>query len=111
MGAALLLGYREILVLDEHRDSGGPEAVFPDAVGDYARNVEQRLVNVFRIGQVFRKGPFRTAALGFRDFGLHGRIVPAVGVLMELPGEFTPDQSCERFHSKMCKLSNSLDPA
>ena len=84
---ALLLDHGEILVLDEHGYRRCPEIVFPDPVGNYAGHVEKRPVDILRISKVLAESPLGTVALRFGDFGIDGRIIPSVGIFMQLGGE------------------------
>ena len=53
-------------------------------MGNYAGHVEKRPVDILRISKVLAESPLGTVALRFGDFGVNGRIIPSVGVLVQL---------------------------
>ena len=59
-------------MLDEHRYGRCTEIVPAYAVRYYAGHVEQRTVDILRVGKIVGEGPLGAVALGLRNFGFHG---------------------------------------
>ena len=55
-----------------------------DAMSNDAGHIEKRPVDVFRVCIITGKCSLGTDALGFGAFRFHRRIVPAIGVLVQL---------------------------
>jgi hypothetical protein len=59
--------------------------------------------------EVLREGPFRAVALGFPVLGFHGGVVVAVGVLVQLGGEFLADEPGQLPHAERGQVADGAD--
>ena len=71
--------------------------------------VEECSVDVRGIHKVLGERPFGAVTLSLLDLGLHGGVIPAVGVLVELLGELTADKTREGSHPDGGELTDGLD--
>ena len=105
----LFLLHREVLVLDEHGHGGGAEVVPADAVRHDAGHMEQRPVKILGVCVVLGKGALGAVAFGFGHLCLYRGVVPAVGVLVQLDGEFSAYKARQRAHPQLRQLADGVD--
>ena len=77
---------------------------------NYTSYIEHGAVYVFRVHQILAEGPLCAVALGLGHLGLHGRIVPSVGIVMELLGELLADKARQRPHPKSSQVPDGPYP-